>query len=110
MERYIDADKIEIRVSEGINKDGLIFIPMRDVQASIDRTPTADVTEIRHGYWFFAEYEYFSCSECGESYFNGSDSTAETRERLAEGNYYPYCPHCGAKMDAEPPKKKGKKQ
>lgn len=43
MARYIDADKIEIRVERGINDDGVIFIPMRDVSASINRTPTADV-------------------------------------------------------------------
>lgn len=46
MARYIDAEKIEIRVSCGINNDGLIFIPMKDVHASIDRTPTADVVEV----------------------------------------------------------------
>ena len=78
--------------------------------SQIDELPRADVAEVKHAYWYFTEYEFFSCSECGESYFNGSDSTAETRERLAEGRYYPYCPHCGAKMDAEPPKrlKRGK--
>lgn len=43
MPRYIDANKIEIKVERGINDDGVVFIPMRDVQRSIDRTPTADV-------------------------------------------------------------------
>lgn len=46
MPRYIDAEKIKIRVERGINDDGLIFIPMRDVRRSIDRTPTADVVEV----------------------------------------------------------------
>jgi DNA-directed RNA polymerase subunit RPC12/RpoP len=59
------------------------------------------VVEVKHGYWFISEYEYLNCSECGESYLTGADSTAEAKERLAEGNYYPYCPHCGAKMDGE---------
>ncbi len=62
-------------------------------------------TEVKHGFWFISEYEYLNCSVCGEAYFTGADSTAEAKERLAEGEYYPYCPHCGAKMDAEPPKK-----
>ena len=46
MPRYIDAEKIEIKVERGINDDGLVFIPMRDVHRSIDRTPTADVVEV----------------------------------------------------------------
>jgi hypothetical protein len=50
------------------------------------------------GYWFFTEYEYFTCSNCGKSHFNFCDSSAEARKRLAEGEYYPYCPECGAKM------------
>lgn len=44
--RYIDADKIEISAERGISDNGLIFIPMRDVQLSIDATPTADVVEV----------------------------------------------------------------
>ena len=78
--------------------------------AQIDALPRADVVEVKHGYWFISEYEYLNCSECGESYFTGADSTAEAKERLAEGRYYPYCPHCGAKMDAEPPKRKERKK
>lgn len=50
------------------------------------------------GYWFFTEYEYFTCSNCGKSHFNFCDSSAEARKRLAEGEYYPYCPECGAEM------------
>ena len=70
-------------------------------KVEIGKIPAADVVEVRHGYWYIVEYEYLNCSECGESYYTGADSTREARERLAEGEYYPYCPHCGAKMDGE---------
>ena len=50
------------------------------------------------GEWYISEYEYLTCSECGDSYYTGCDSTAEAKERLAEGKCPNYCPNCGAKM------------
>ena len=50
----------------------------------IDYVPTADVVEVRHGEWGF-DGTGWTCSEC-DGY---------------GGNRYKYCPHCGAKMDAE---------
>lgn len=93
---------------EGEFRAGCLAAIQDDI-GNIKHMPAADVAEVKHGYWFISEYEYLNCSECGESYFTGADSTAEAKQLLAEGNYYPYCPHCGAKMDAEPPKKKGKR-
>ena len=87
--RYIDADKIVITAERGISDNGLIFIPMCDVHQSIERTPTADVTEVRHGMWEINRIyggnliENFRCSSCGG--VNRKDSN--------------YCPYCGAKMD-----------
>ena len=71
------------------------------VKALVCRQPAADVVEVRHGYWFITEYEYFSCSECGNSYYNGCESTAEAKSRLKDGLYDNYCPNCGAKMDGK---------
>lgn len=61
---------------------------------------SADV-EVKHGHWFFVEYEYFTCSECGDSYYIGSESTAQTKEMLRNGEYHKYCHNCGARMDGE---------
>jgi hypothetical protein len=58
-----------------------------------------DVVEVKHGYWYFVEYEFFSCSECGNSYYNGCYSALEAESRLREGLCNNYCSHCGAKMD-----------
>ncbi len=53
-----------------------------------------------HGYWYFSEYEFFSCSVCGFSYYNGCNSTKEAEDRLKnKDDVYAYCPHCGARMD-----------
>ena len=61
----------------------------------------ADVVEVRHGRWFFTEYEFFTCSVCGESYYNGAESTAQAESYLNSGHTYKYCPNCGARMDKE---------
>ena len=63
--------------------------------------PAADVVEVRHGRWFFAEYEFFTCSVCGESYYNGAESTAQAESYLNSGHTYKYCPNCGAPMTDE---------
>lgn len=56
---------------------------------NMNKIPTADVVELRHGEWIWTEngeedYEQFwVCSVCGEKDY------IETN----------YCPNCGAKMD-----------
>ena len=92
MSRYIDADK----AMEEINRIGghnLCEWETIGVKALIYRQPTADVVEVRHGYWVrnedhnAYECEHF-CSVC-----------------LADGSYdvshEKYCYNCGAKMDGE---------
>ena len=49
-------------------------------------------------YWYFVEYEYFICSECGEWVPSGAETTAEAREMLKNGKTLKYCPNCGARM------------
>lgn len=87
--RYIDADAL-LKAVEGytdMTKADLLYI--------LEDIPTADVEEVRHGYWYIPEYEYLACSECGAWCFAG----AEANRRLANGECSPFCPHCGAKMD-----------
>ena len=51
---------------------------------------TADVVEVRHGFWEQGDYYDMGdvCSECGYDSFR-------------EPCNYNYCPHCGAKMDGK---------
>lgn len=81
-----------------------IIFPLRAVSAKLlcgRYQPAADVVEVRHGHWYSTEYEYFTCSECGNSFYNGCESTAEAKQRLKDGLYDNYCGHCGAKMDGK---------
>lgn len=66
--------------------------------------PVADVIEVKHGEWCVIEYEYLSCSVCGNSMYTGCNSTKEAEQ--LKTHWKPFCPHCGAKMDAEKKPKK----
>ena len=72
---------------------------LNDALDSLDDYPEADVAPVVHGHWYFTEYEYFTCSVCGKSYYNGCESSEETRSRLENRDVFDFCPHCGAKMD-----------
>ena len=62
-----------------------------------EKCPTADVVEVKHGYWEFKPSGHYShvgsfCSVCGKKSGIGG---------IRENQLKPYCPNCGAKMDGE---------
>ena len=99
---WTNPDKSKYRVTVGID----------DVQFSIDKIPTADVAEIRHGKWIEDEYDETTyCSECKEEALYNSTFELQFdydwEENLVPCGYEEhkeyiktnYCPNCGAKMD-----------
>lgn len=87
MSRYIDAEKIEYTAY--INGDVTVS---KDL---VEKIPTADVQEVKHGRWtirYEGAYKRAKCycSVCGKS--NGVAGRNQMR---------PYCPNCGAKMEKE---------
>ena len=54
--------------------------------------------EPRTAQWLISEYDYLTCSRCGESYYTGAESTEDAKKKLAKNDYYKFCPYCGAKM------------
>ncbi len=74
MSRYIDADVFKEQDFQDYSSS--------DVEYAINHCPTADVAEVKHGYW----KGIGRCSICETfSLSSGTD----------------YCPNCGAKMDDE---------
>lgn len=67
----------------------------------IKEAPAIEAEPMRHGKWLFSDYDYFTCSVCGGQYFTDADSTKDAEAMLENNAYYPYCPHCGARMDGE---------
>ena len=85
MKKYIDADLLKSDLEALNESDRLFYMGVFDV---INSQPAADVAEVVHGKWLEDDYGYFRCSECG--------SEQDTPEYTT-----PFCPICGAKMDAE---------
>lgn len=87
MARYIDADNIPyyLDTSEEAPMEG------RKVtfKSDIDRMPTADVVEVKHGEWFLLDDGSGTCTLCGKHQKNIWDMD----------NWQNFCGHCGAKMD-----------
>lgn len=104
MSRYIDADWLYRYIKTECNPYGaptLDFDTSVKIMKIIENTLTADVKEVRHGHWFFDEYDFFTCSRCRESYYNSCRSTKEAKRVISENSAYQYCPFCGAKMDGK---------
>ena len=67
---------------------------VEDATEAINKMPTADVVEVRHGEWvehFAFDCWHYDCPFCDDGY--------ATKER---DKYKPnYCHNCGAKMDGK---------
>ena len=91
MSRYIDAEKI--KYTEYINGDVTVS---KDL---VEKIPTADVQEVRHGRWIEKDLDNsrkveYACSICGWSGIKNYDSYVDIHD-------FEFCPYCGAKMDEE---------
>lgn len=97
MSRYIDADKIEY-TARYVGMDEFAGWQTIAFKSDIDKIPTADVVEVRHGRWVGMDGD--KCSECGHLLSDIMDADSyyaigfDIREIVA-------CPFCGAKMDGE---------
>ena len=59
------------------------------------------VEKVWRGEWKIVEYEFFTCTRCGDSYYNGAESTEQAESYLNSGHVYDFCPNCGAPMTDE---------
>ena len=88
---YIEIDTV-LNLITDIMQDCEVVHKHRALNRNIKRIPTADVVEVRHGYWRYnrhqapTEKSYF-CSLCAE----GESDYGKDK----------YCNCCGAKMDGE---------
>ena len=95
MARYIDADElvkdIKSRFCDGCYNDNdpmkCFMCSTRERFVEIINAPTADVVEVKHGYWIDLNISEWQCSECNY--------------RVERWNNTPYCPNCNAKMDGK---------
>lgn len=55
-QRLIDANKLVLRFEYGIQADGLLFVPFRDMKKSVNKAPTVDAVPV------------VRCKNCKNSY------------------------------------------
>lgn len=55
-QRLIDANKLDLRFEYGVYEDGLLLVPFRDMQRSVDKATTVDAVPV------------VRCRECKHSY------------------------------------------
>ena len=99
MARYIDADKLIDKLEE-LQFNAPVMTPVMKIYNVIELVedqPTADVVEVKHGYWIdkpSGRYLHIAswCSVCGNKSGIGG---------IESNRHKPYCPNCGAKMDGE---------
>lgn len=89
---YKDVESLEVIAYQGENEDfdrGVAFILEK-----LDKLPTADATEVKHGRWI-EETEYYDddYSECNVRKIFVCSLCGRTEKQKE-----PYC-NCGAKMD-----------
>ena len=66
--------------------DGVEAVDMSDIK----NAPTIEAEPVRHGRWRDYSMDSYTCSNC-----------KYTVPKDDYGYKYPYCPHCGAKMDGD---------
>lgn len=92
MARYIDADKADVeRISCFYGAECRI----EDVKEWLDEQPTADVAEVKRGYW--KDTEYGVCSVCNRSISEIYDADSCMAYGILDELIA--CPFCGARMD-----------
>ena len=90
MSDYIERQKVkDIRFSGGINHDGFLYVPYKELVDGIKALPSADVVQVVHGRWENYSPITIKCSRCGHVIHDWRYSECK------------YCPNCGAKMDGE---------
>lgn len=94
MKEYIDREKACAEIDKG---DLLVGNNAEWAKEIVHRTPTADVVEVRHGYWT-AHPASYECSICENEFF--VEGYAEDYDAVEDWDLH-YCPNCGAKMDGE---------
>lgn len=82
MARYKDIELLDCMILS--EKSDEFCEGVRFAMEEVDKLPTADVVEVKHGEWIDLNITEWQCSECNY--------------RVERWNNTPYCPECGAKM------------
>lgn len=113
--RLIDAESLSSMrfTHEMHDSEGRLYVPFDEVAEAIFNAPTIEAEPVKHGRWEFeAKWQYKNCDGRGMERKEIFGTTKRTCNRLKcskckkavvidDTIAYAYCPHCGARMDAE---------
>ena len=109
MARFIDADKVLQELGDAplnwTDSDAEIQeqYDYKLFKSIVESQPTADVVEVKHGHWI-KNIRRFSVMSI-DGYVRDEEKVTHTcsvcRIGIVGLDNMDYCPHCGAKMDAE---------
>jgi NADH pyrophosphatase NudC (nudix superfamily) len=85
-------------ISEHIGKQDTerIAKAMSIVGKALRPVSREQVEMVWRGEWKIVEHEFFTCTRCVDSYYNGAESTEQAESYLNSRNVYDFCPHCGS--------------
>lgn len=94
--RLIDAESLSsMRFTHKMHdSEGRLYVPFDEVAEAIFNAPTIEAEPVKHGRWIHDYDDVLisgACSVCGWHSIIMETDVADM----------PYCPNCGAKMDAE---------
>ncbi len=95
--RFINPDKISLRVPSSYDGEGNLMVSLSDVQKAIAQAPSEDVVEVRHEHWEIIKY-YFGNPDIRCS---GCHYQKKAEKDWGEIFLPHFCEKCGAKMDAK---------
>ena len=107
MARLIDADALRSEMyHEAFETDSVLqkwesgcWIRWKLFENHLNNAPTVASVPVVHGRWMKNKYGYITCSNC--NCFPLETMTGSLMTMHYEPCESEYCPHCGAKMDAE---------
>lgn len=105
MSRYIDADKLYERIRTNdyklTTKYGSIEYGMRtfEIKEAIDKAPTADVKEVKHGCWIDVPLNVYNDMYEMNRYNKRTKCSVCEYVMPYEYPRFHICPNCGAQMD-----------
>ena len=98
--KLIDADELLKKIEEISRYDDfdVLVVDWDDMIICIDNAPTIEAEPTRHGKWIKENIVLTSLPPKGRWHCSGCGSI---KVGYDESVLTPYCPNCGAKMDAE---------
>lgn len=98
MKEYIERQKLFDALPD-VKEDKQITLygAVADFMVIASSIPSADVVEVKHGYWT-AHPASYECSVCENEF--SVEGYAEDYDAIEDWDLH-YCPNCGAKMDGE---------